>query len=180
MNSTPAPKATEPHDASIAGAGERLEHAHEQIVRADEQLALLSEQVARMERNAARAPSALFRRQSPPGRRALGALIGLLLAACIVVAALALQSFRLHHCRRKIRRLPESKLHFPFKWPRRRQHQRKQRPWLRPHRKTPRRQLPCRQLPQHSPITHNCCKRWRAISQTSSEASCSSRRASKK
>src|SRR5260221_7883979 len=87
MNSTPASKATEPHDASIAGAGERLTHAHEQIVRADEQLARLSEQVARMERNAARAPSALFRRQSPPGRRALGALIGLPLAACIVVAA---------------------------------------------------------------------------------------------
>jgi hypothetical protein len=92
MNSTPAPKATEPRDASIAGAGERLAHAHEQLVHADEQLARLSEQVARMERNAARAPSALFRRPSPPGRRALGAIIGLPLAACIVVAAVALQS----------------------------------------------------------------------------------------
>jgi len=92
MNSTPAPKPTETHDASIAGAGERLARAHEQIVRADVELARLSEQVARMERNAARAPSALFRRRSPPGRRALGALIGVPLAACIVVAALALQS----------------------------------------------------------------------------------------
>ena len=92
MNSTPAPKASETHDASIAGAGERLARAHEQIVRADEELARLSEQVARMERNAARAPSALFRRRSPAGRRALGAIIGVPLAACIVVAALALQS----------------------------------------------------------------------------------------
>ena len=57
-------------------------------------------------------------------------------------------SFQLHHCRRKIRRFPRSPLHLSFKWPRRRQHHRKQRPWLRPHRKTPR-----RQLPQHLPIT---------------------------
>jgi hypothetical protein len=92
MNSTPGPKAAEPHDASIAGADERLVHAHEEIKRADEQLARLSEQVARMERNTARAPSVGVGPQSPPGRRPRGALVGLLLAACIVVAALVLQS----------------------------------------------------------------------------------------
>ena len=42
MNSTPDPKETEPHDALIAGADERLAHAHEEIKRADEQLTRLS------------------------------------------------------------------------------------------------------------------------------------------
>ena len=92
MTSTPAPKATEPRDASIAGADERLTRAHAEIVRADEQLARLSEQVARMERNAARAPSAGLGRRSPPGRRPLGVLVGLALAACVVVTALVVQS----------------------------------------------------------------------------------------
>ncbi len=55
-------------------------------------------------------------------------------------------SFQLHHCRRKMRRFPRSPPHLSLKWPRRRQHHRKQRPWLRPHRKTPRRQLPQRDL----------------------------------
>ena len=54
-------------------------------------------------------------------------------------------------------------------------HRRKQQFWLRPHRKTPR-----RQRPQRFPITHSCCKRWRAISRISSEASNSSRRTSSK
>jgi hypothetical protein len=90
MNSTPAPKATEPDDASRAD--ERFAQAHEQIVRADEQLARLSEQVARMERDAARPASAGRGPQSKPGRPALRVLVGLSLAACIVVAALVLQS----------------------------------------------------------------------------------------
>ena len=45
-----------------------------------------------MERNAARAPSAGLGLKSPPGRRRLGALIGLPLAACIIVAAVVLHS----------------------------------------------------------------------------------------
>jgi hypothetical protein len=57
MNSTPTPKAIEPHNALIARADEQLAHAHEQMVRADEELARLSEQVAKMERDAARPPS---------------------------------------------------------------------------------------------------------------------------
>jgi hypothetical protein len=92
MNSTPASKAIEPHDALISRADERLAHAYEQIVRADEELARVSEQVAKMEHDAARPPSAGPGPQSPPGRPALRALVGLLLAACIVVPALVLQS----------------------------------------------------------------------------------------
>jgi hypothetical protein len=92
MNSTTGPKAAEPHDASNAGADERLVHAHEEIKRADEQLARLSEQVARMERNAARAPSALAGLKSPSGRRRLAARVGLPLVAFVAVAALVWQS----------------------------------------------------------------------------------------
>jgi|SRR5215211_3300943 len=92
MNSTPAPKSVEPHDALVARDDERLAHAHEEIKRADEQLARLSEQVAKMERDAARPLSAGPGRQSPPRRPTPWALVGLPLAACIVVAALVLQS----------------------------------------------------------------------------------------
>jgi septal ring factor EnvC (AmiA/AmiB activator) len=92
MNSTPTPKAIEPHNALIASADEQLAHAHEQMVRADEELARLSEQVAKMERDAARPPSARPGPQSPSGRPALRALVGLSLAAGIVVAALVWQS----------------------------------------------------------------------------------------
>lgn len=92
MNSTPTPKATEPHDAVIARADEQLAHAHEQIVRADKDLARLSEQLAKMERDAAPPPPAGPGPQSPPGKPAFRALTGLTLAACIVVAALVLQS----------------------------------------------------------------------------------------
>jgi uncharacterized membrane protein YccC len=101
MNSTPPPKAIEPHNAEIVRADEQLAHAHEQIARADEELARLSEQLAKMERDAAsppsagpgpQSPSAGPDPQSPPRRPALRALVGLPLAACIVVAALVLQS----------------------------------------------------------------------------------------
>jgi hypothetical protein len=92
MNSTPNPKAIEPHNAPIARADEQLAHAHEQIARAGEDLARLSEQVAGMERDATRPASAGSGSQSPPGKPALRALVGLPLAACIVVAALVLQS----------------------------------------------------------------------------------------
>jgi hypothetical protein len=90
VNSTP--KSIEPQDALVARADERLAHAHEQITRAGEQLARLDEQVAKMERDAARPPSAGPGPQSPPGRPAIRALVGLPLAACIIVAALVLQS----------------------------------------------------------------------------------------
>ncbi|SHH75638.1 hypothetical protein [Bradyrhizobium erythrophlei] len=92
MNSTSTPKPIEPHDALIARADEQLAHVHEQIARADEELARLSERLAKMDRDAARPPSAGPGPQPPPGRPALRALVGLALAACIVVAALVLQS----------------------------------------------------------------------------------------
>ena len=92
MNSTPAPKAIEPHNAVISRADERLTHVYEQIARADEQLARVTEQLAKADRDAARPPSAGPGPQSPPRRPALRALVGLPLAACIVVAALVLQS----------------------------------------------------------------------------------------
>jgi hypothetical protein len=92
MNSTPTPKSIEPHDGLVARADERLAHANEQMTRAGEQLARLSEQVAKLERDAARPPSAGPGPQSRPRRPGLRALVGLLLAVCIVVAALVLQS----------------------------------------------------------------------------------------
>ena len=92
MSSTSTPKATEPHNALVARADEQLAHVHEQIARADEELARLSERLAKMEREAARPPSAGPGPQSPPGRPALRALVGLPLAACVIVAALVLQS----------------------------------------------------------------------------------------
>ena len=90
MNSTPT--AIEPRDALVARADEQFAHVHEQIARADEELARVTEQLAKMERDAARPPSAGPDPQSPPRRQALRALVGLPLAACIVVAALVLQS----------------------------------------------------------------------------------------
>jgi hypothetical protein len=92
MSSASTPKPIETHDALIARADEQLAHAHEQIARAGEELARLSEQLAKMEREDARPPSAGPAPQLPPRRRALRTLVGLPLAACIVVAALVLQS----------------------------------------------------------------------------------------
>jgi hypothetical protein len=71
MNSIATPKAIERHDALI--------------VRADEQL-------AKMEHDCARPPSAGAGLQSSLKRSGFGVLVGLPLAACIVVAALLLQS----------------------------------------------------------------------------------------
>jgi hypothetical protein len=103
MNSTPVPKGTESDDALAAHADERFVHAHEQIKRADEQLTRLTEQLAKMERDDAPPPSAgpdpqgpgrqgLGPQPPPSGRPALQTSIGLLLAACTIVAALVLQS----------------------------------------------------------------------------------------
>jgi hypothetical protein len=83
MNSTSTPKSTEPLDASVGRADERLAQAREQLARLDEQ-------VARMERDVARPPPAGLGPQSPRGKPAIRALVGLPLAACILVAALVL------------------------------------------------------------------------------------------
>lgn len=92
MNSTPTPIAVEPINAPTAPADEQLAHAHEQIALANKELTRLSEQLAKMERDAARPASARPGPQSPPRRPALRVLVGLPLAACIVAAALVLQS----------------------------------------------------------------------------------------
>ena len=91
MNATPTSKANEPQGA-LARADEQLAHVYEQIARADEELTRLSEQVAKMERGAAPPRAAGPGPQSPPGRPVLRALVGLPLAAGIIVAALVLQS----------------------------------------------------------------------------------------
>jgi hypothetical protein len=97
MNSIPTSKVNAPPEAPVPRADERLAHAYGQITRAGEELARVSEQVAKMERDAAHPPSAGPpsagpRPRSPPGRPALRVIVGLVLAVCIVVAALALQS----------------------------------------------------------------------------------------
>src|SRR6266700_1891451 len=92
MNSTPNPKSIEPNDVLVARADERLAHAYEQIARADEQLARVTEQLSELEHDAARQPSAVLGRGPSRGRPALRGLIGLLLAACIFVAAFVSQS----------------------------------------------------------------------------------------
>jgi uncharacterized membrane protein YccC len=106
VNSTSTPKAIEPDSAQTARADEQLAHAHDEIGRAGEELARLSEQLAKMERDTApppspapsspapssSAPSAEPVPQPPPRRLARRVLIGLPIAACIVVAVLALQS----------------------------------------------------------------------------------------
>lgn len=120
VNSTPPPKGTGPDDASTGGADQRLAHAHEQIKRADEVLARLTEQVDKMERDAAQPPAAVTAAapspspgsasqspspepapqsfsappapQPPPGRLTLRTLVALPLAACVIIAALVLQS----------------------------------------------------------------------------------------
>jgi hypothetical protein len=96
MNSIPTSKANQPPDAPVPHADERLAQAYGQITRAGEELARVSEQVAKMEHDAERPrsagpPSAGYRAQSPHGRPALRVLVGLVLAACIVVATLVLQ-----------------------------------------------------------------------------------------
>ncbi|WP_334365801.1 hypothetical protein [Bradyrhizobium sp. AZCC 1578] len=95
MNSTPPPKENERRDPQVVSADERLSHAHEQIKRADEQLTRLTEQLAKMERDASAPPRPDPPRPgapSPEKRPALRTLVALPLAACIIVAALVLQS----------------------------------------------------------------------------------------
>ena len=78
MNPTPTPKAIEPNHALTA--------------RADEQFARVTERPARMERDSARVRLLGPGLRSPLGSPGLGAVIGLPLAVCIAVVALALRS----------------------------------------------------------------------------------------
>ncbi|WP_244549060.1 hypothetical protein [Bradyrhizobium canariense] len=76
----------------VALADERLAHAYGQIARADEQLARVNEQLSKLEHDAPRHPWAVPGRRTSRVRPALRGLIGLLLAACIFVAAFVSQS----------------------------------------------------------------------------------------
>jgi hypothetical protein len=96
MHSTSDPKQADPHgDVLDASVTEELAKA---IARGPEPLSRVQEQVAKQERDAARYPSDpqipvnTFLPTVPRDRPARRGLIGLLLAACIFVAAFALQS----------------------------------------------------------------------------------------
>jgi hypothetical protein len=78
-------KQTDSRHVLIARADEELAHAHEQITSADEQIARAEKRLSKLEFAARRAVS------DKRGRRVRG-LIGLMLAACIGVAAMAWQS----------------------------------------------------------------------------------------
>src|SRR6266576_3138297 len=92
MNSTPNPEAIEANDVLIARADERLAHAYQQIAHADEQLERVNERLSKLDHDAARSPSAVLGRLPSRGRPMLRGLTGLLLAACILVAAFVSQS----------------------------------------------------------------------------------------
>jgi predicted FMN-binding regulatory protein PaiB len=92
MHSTPNRDPGNPDDVLVARADERLAHAYAKITDADEQLTRVSAQLSRMERDAARHPSAASGRQPSRGRPVLRGLVGVVLAACIIAAAFALQS----------------------------------------------------------------------------------------
>src|SRR5215831_17276903 len=96
MHSTSDPKQADPDgDVLVASVTEELARA---IARGPEPLSRLQEQVSKLERDAVRYPSDpqvpvnTFRPTLPRDRPARRGLIGFLLAACIFVAAFALQS----------------------------------------------------------------------------------------
>src|SRR5882762_11041588 len=90
MDTTPNPKQTDPQHVPVSRADEELAHAYEQITRAGEEIARAEEQLSKLEHDAAR--------PAVPGKRplfdrpAVRGFTGLLLAACIGVAAIAWQS----------------------------------------------------------------------------------------
>jgi hypothetical protein len=101
MDSTADTKQTDPHDVSpglstqeielVARADERLAHDYEQVARVNEQISKLEHDAARHSSDPKK-PVNRFRRPSR-GRPALRGSIGLLLTACICVAAFASQSY---------------------------------------------------------------------------------------
>jgi hypothetical protein len=78
-------KQTDSRHVLIARADEELAHAHEQITSADEQIARAEKRLSKLEFAARRAVS-------DKRRRRVRGFIGLMLAACIGVAAMAWQS----------------------------------------------------------------------------------------
>jgi uncharacterized protein YoxC len=100
MDSMLNPKQTDSHDVAIAAIKEAYQQlGHADIGHADKRLPRANEQVSRLEQDAVRHPSdqqqrpAVPDRRSSRGRLALKGLIGLLMAACIGAAAVALRSY---------------------------------------------------------------------------------------
>jgi hypothetical protein len=91
MNSTPKLKATGSTNGLISLADEGLTHAYEQLTRADEELGRVNEQLSKLEHDA-RGRSAVLGRRPSRGGQAQRGFIGLLLVACIFVAAFVSQS----------------------------------------------------------------------------------------
>ena len=104
MDTTLNPKQTDPPHVLVARAHDEFAHAHERIARAGEEIARAEEQLSKLEHDAARHPSDHPQtrmntfRPAVPGNRplldrpAVRGFTGLLLAACIGVAAIAWQS----------------------------------------------------------------------------------------
>jgi pyruvate/2-oxoglutarate dehydrogenase complex dihydrolipoamide acyltransferase (E2) component len=104
MHSTMDPKQTDPFNVLVARADEELAHAYERITRAAEEAVRAEEQLSKLERDAARHSSdhpqtrmntlrpAVPGNRPSLGGRAVRAFTGLILAACIGVAAIAWQS----------------------------------------------------------------------------------------
>jgi hypothetical protein len=90
MDTTLNPNQTDPRHVLVARADEELAHAYEQITRAGEEIARAEEQLSKLERDAAR--SAVPGKRPLFDRPAVRGFTGLLLAACIGVAAIAWQS----------------------------------------------------------------------------------------
>ena len=91
MDTTLNPKQADPRHVLVARADEELTHAYEQITRADEQIARTEKQLSKLEHDAARAACP----GQPAGRlggQAVRGFTGLMLTACICVAAFVWQS----------------------------------------------------------------------------------------
>ncbi len=89
MDTTLNPKQTDPRHVLTARADEELAHAYDQITRAGEEIARAEQQLSKLEHAARRAVPGKRRWL---GGRAVRGFIGLMLAACIGVAALVWQS----------------------------------------------------------------------------------------
>jgi hypothetical protein len=84
MDTTLNPKQTDPRHVLTARADEELAHAYDQITRAGEEIARAEEQLSKLERAPRRA---VPDKRPSRGGRAVRGFIGLMLAACIGVAA---------------------------------------------------------------------------------------------
>jgi hypothetical protein len=89
MDTTLNPKQTDPRHVLTARADEELANAYSQITRAGEEIARAEEQLSKLERAGRRAAAA---KRPSRGGRAVRGFIGLMLAACICVAALVWHS----------------------------------------------------------------------------------------